>query len=401
MFVFTRKGLKFHKPYTDELAVRKIGLPERLYLPLMSGGAELYAIKKRGDRIFKYEPVAENGRHRVFSPCAGAIDGFETRSAGGRSAECVVIIPDAVQPPDRAFSSLTFPGAEELLETAEKFSLTDFFFGKAVRDTLEDLFKNGKRLVVNAADGGPGCASNSAAVINYFQEILSAARWIVGGGAGGYVIMTNNIYVSSWLKNSGDKLPLVSLPGRYPESFWTNRYAEKNDVAVISATALYSLFRAVAHGAPQVDSIISVVGRNGRNIKIYEAAVGTPVGALIKDYSGGDAEITVINGAMRGFMSDAKTPVAADTHALCPPPAKARRTVACIGCGLCNKTCPAGIKPLFIYESVIAGNYRQAGESRAEQCIGCNCCSYVCPSAIPLAQTVAAAKSRIGGCENE
>ncbi|MFC1736494.1 4Fe-4S dicluster domain-containing protein [Candidatus Hydrogenedentota bacterium] len=58
----------------------------------------------------------------------------------------------------------------------------------------------------------------------------------------------------------------------------------------------------------------------------------------------------------------------------------------CVSCGLCEDVCPAGIMPYLIHRFLYRDGLEDAEEARVDLCVGCGLCSYVCPSKIDLRQ---------------
>jgi ferredoxin len=73
--------------------------------------------------------------------------------------------------------------------------------------------------------------------------------------------------------------------------------------------------------------------------------------------------------------------------------------VPCSNCMACERFCPAGIRPAFIYHHLQADDPEGAAAFGLDACIQCGWCSHVCPSALPLAQTIIAeaGKCKEGG----
>lgn len=60
----------------------------------------------------------------------------------------------------------------------------------------------------------------------------------------------------------------------------------------------------------------------------------------------------------------------------------------CSNCMACQRYCPAGIRPAFLYHHLEADDAEGAEELGLDACIQCGWCSQVCPSSLPLAQTI-------------
>jgi ferredoxin len=71
----------------------------------------------------------------------------------------------------------------------------------------------------------------------------------------------------------------------------------------------------------------------------------------------------------------------------------------CSNCMACQRFCPSGIRPAFLYHHLEAGDEEEAAELGLDRCIQCGWCSHVCPSNLPLAQTIINAAEKGGETE--
>jgi Na+-translocating ferredoxin:NAD+ oxidoreductase RnfC subunit len=72
---------------------------------------------------------------------------------------------------------------------------------------------------------------------------------------------------------------------------------------------------------------------------------------------------------------------------------KADALYNCIGCGGCERVCPAGLNPMYIQRFTKNSFYAHLRPFDAHLCTGCGTCSYVCPSKLNVAGTVAQARA--------
>lgn len=57
---------------------------------------------------------------------------------------------------------------------------------------------------------------------------------------------------------------------------------------------------------------------------------------------------------------------------------------ACVQCGACERICPLGLLPSFIYKAILAEDFDMVEELCIRDCIDCGLCTYSCPSKIQL-----------------
>lgn len=71
------------------------------------------------------------------------------------------------------------------------------------------------------------------------------------------------------------------------------------------------------------------------------------------------------------------------------------KTVACIRCGVCMRSCPRNLSPILIKEAFDKEKKDKLKQLRVDLCIGCGNCTYVCPSRIDLRASVLRAKASL------
>ena len=174
---------------------------------------------------------------------------------------------------------------------------------------------------------------------------------------------------------------------------------------VATAAAIY---RAVVHGEPLLERLVTVTGAGIAHPRNIEALIGTPVAELVAAAEGytPDAERLIMGGPMMGFaLSTDEVPIIKSTNCVLvagrgevqqPGPA-----MPCIRCGECMRACPANLLPQQLYWHARAKDFDKAQDYHLFDCIECGCCSSVCPSHIPLVQYYRYAKTEIWGQERE
>lgn len=141
-------------------------------------------------------------------------------------------------------------------------------------------------------------------------------------------------------------------------------------------TALYAYHGFYEH-EPAVNTWLTAVGKNG-TFKNFKTACGTAAGLLT---GGEEQDRLVIGGPMRGKAAPKSVPVTAEAQQLCifnkeALPKFYGSINDCIGCNLCEKSCPVKVTPFYHNKKTI------------QKCTGCNICSYVCPAHIPLGELI-------------
>lgn len=171
---------------------------------------------------------------------------------------------------------------------------------------------------------------------------------------------------------------------------------------VFNAETCKAVYDAFARGLPLIERVVTVDGDCIAKPKNLRVPIGTPLSHLI-DSCGGlckEPKKMICGGPMMGVAQwDPNAPVTKNTSALLVLSSyfdrESKLAPACIRCGRCVKACPMKLMPLKIVEASAKGNTERCAALGAVSCIECGLCTYVCPGGVPVAQTVARAKSAI------
>ena len=171
---------------------------------------------------------------------------------------------------------------------------------------------------------------------------------------------------------------------------------------VFNAETCKAVYDAFARGLPLIERVVTVDGDCIAKPKNLRIPIGTPLSHLI-DCCGGlckEPKKMICGGPMMGVAQwDPKAPVTKNTSALLVLSSyfdrESKLAPACIRCGRCVKACPMKLMPLKIVEASAKGNNERCAALGAVSCMECGLCTYVCPGGVPVAQTVARAKSAI------
>ncbi|WP_017446350.1 electron transport complex subunit RsxC [Gayadomonas joobiniege] len=184
------------------------------------------------------------------------------------------------------------------------------------------------------------------------------------------------------------------------------------DIGIVmqNVATAYSTYRAVIHGEPLIERVVTLTGESISQAGNYWVRIGTPVAHILTQagYNQPAEGRLIMGGPMMGFsIHSPLTPVSKITNCLLAPamnelpdPADEQ---ACIRCGYCADACPASLLPQQLYWHSKAREYEKAQHFDLFDCIECGACAYVCPSEIPLVQYYRVAKANIRqqAAENE
>ena len=204
------------------------------------------------------------------------------------------------------------------------------------------------------------------------------------------------VAVPSLYPGGGAKQMIETLTGKQVPS---GKLSTDIGIQVFNVGTAHALARAVHHGEPMIERLVTVTGHVLRP-QNFRVRIGTPMQALID--LAGDREGTtgvLMGGPMMGqVLPGLEAPVVKGTSgiiALTAAEAHAASERACLHCGRCVDVCPVGLVPLELAARVRAGRIDDAAELGMGDCLSCGCCAYVCPAHLPLAHLFNYAKGEI------
>ncbi|MEF2232266.1 MAG: electron transporter RnfC [Pseudodesulfovibrio sp.] len=176
---------------------------------------------------------------------------------------------------------------------------------------------------------------------------------------------------------TGQEVP----PGRLPEN-----------TVLVSVKDLYLIGRIMETGRPLTETVMTIGGQN------HMIKIGTPVGFLAAE-SGvtlqpGDR--VVLGGLMAGLPArDPAQGVGKETAGLFilrSGQGLEPTDNFCLGCGECERHCPARIMPGMISRCAEFKQFKRAETFHIHSCIECGICGYWCKAKRPLLQYIRLAK---------
>ncbi len=173
-------------------------------------------------------------------------------------------------------------------------------------------------------------------------------------------------------------------------------------VLVQNVGTAYAVARALDHGEPLIERLVTVSGKGIRQPGNYWVPIGTPVNHLLQA-AGLDRNIAkrvIMGGPMMGFaLPHGDLPIIKTSNCILAPAAdeltEPSAEQPCIRCGQCAQACPASLLPQQLFWHARAQAYEPLQAHRIGDCIECGICAYVCPSAIPLVHYYRKAKAEL------
>lgn len=426
-----------HKRPAADVPVRKMPMPDRLYVPLQQHiGAPARPVVLVGERVKKGQLIAEAQgamSAAIHAPTSGTVFAIAENPAPHPSGLSVPTI------------TLDADGEDAWIDT------------QGVEDPFTLSTKEiGQRVAQAGVVGMGGAAFPSAVKLSGASQAVVSTLIINGGECEPYLSCDDRLMrdraidiidgVRILAHASGAKKILVGIEDNKPEAIaamhtaaapWpeikictvASRYpmgSEKQMIASLTGrevpangrpsdigvllhnvgTAL-AVREAIRFGRPLLSRLITVSGDCVAQPGNIEVPIGTLCKAVI-DFAGGFTKTParlLMGGPMMGLQLPTLTvPVIKGTSGLLALSSEAvGMSVAgpCIRCGACMRACPVGLLPLEINAHIAAGNLKHAVQAGLKDCLSCGCCAYVCPSKIPLVQSFNHAKGALAAQDRE
>jgi electron transport complex protein RnfC len=255
-------------------------------------------------------------------------------------------------------------------------------------------------LIVNAVPPEPGISVYEPLLRDYrktlelgletVQRVVEPAKMFLVAAKGNRANAFANctvVHVSPAYPNGLDPLVYKTvlkqevLPGSRPDS-----------ATMLSVKELYAIGRVMETGRPVTETVMTIGGQN-RLVR-----VGTPVGFLA-DEAGArvrPGDRAVLGGPLRGLAAvNLEQGVDKDTYGLTLMQREASLETTdnfCLGCGACERHCPARIMPGMISRCAEFKQFKRAEAYHIHSCMECGLCGYWCTAGRPLLQYIRLAK---------
>lgn len=415
MKTFRKGGI--HPPeskLTAHVPVTRLALPAEVTLMLGQHiGAPARPLVKKGDAVVRGQMVAEAAgavSAPVHSPVSGTVARIDTvKTPQGYPVEAIVIKTDPATD-TRGFSRIGADGTDIAAAVAEAGIVG---MGGATFPTPVKLHPpkdaHIDTIVVNGAECEPYLTCDHALMLAEPDEIIDgctllmqatgARRCLIG-------IEANKPDAISLLTAKAAGVPgieVVSLRPRYPQGgekqlieALTGRRVPPGalpaavGVVVQNVATVRAISRAVRHGEPLMERIVTVTGPSLSRPGNFLVPLGTPLTALIEAAGGMPADTgkLIVGGPMMGraaATADSFTTKGLSGLVVVPRSMAAREpAMPCVRCGRCVSVCPMGLEPLMISKYSRLGMTDEAAQWHVADCIECGSCSYICPSRRPL-----------------
>ena len=383
-----------------------------------------------GERVLKGQALTKYDTSfmlPIHAPTSGVITAIEPRTTAhpsGLSEICVVIEPDFKDEwleltPVSDYQSLTPDALIEIIRQAGVSGMGGAGFPTAKK--IQAGLGRTEILIVNAAECEPYITADDVLMQQYayaivqgieiVEHILKPKLTIIG-------IEDNKPQAVQALEQAAKHKDIVIrvIPTKYPSGgekqlikVLTNKEVPNNGIPadigllVQNVGSLYAIQRAVCHGEPLIERIVTLTGNTFKQPQNVWTLVGTPVQALLDEFeykADKKAPRLIMGGPMMGFtLPHTHVPITKTANCILAPTrreiAVEQYEMACIRCGQCAEVCPASLLPQQMQWHAKAQEYDKCEELNLKDCIECGACAFVCPSEIPLVKYYRQAKAEI------
>lgn len=414
-----QKHLEGHKGLTDHNDIVRVDAGKFVYIPLMSMfSTNIEVLVKEGDSVKVGTMIAKRNDHMTvpfFSSVSGKVVGKQTiMHAVLKPLEHLVIENDGLYEKEQPFSPVDF-------EKATREELVDFMMNAGIVGCGGAGFptymkyknpQNISTLIINAVECEPYITADYREISNNIDDLvlgvkamlkLSTAKeaWIaikspkkeliakvraaLVGVSGIVVKEVPDVYPMGWERT----LVYQLLKKRY------DRLPSEIGCIVNNATTAIAFAKAIRTGMPIVEKTLTISGNGIKTPANVSVPVGVKTAEIVAKLGGYAAEdvLLIAGGPMMGkTIPNDQFVVTPYGNAVTILKTEKIDSVACLRCGRCNDTCPAGLLPVRINNAEQAADLDTIVKLRADQCIECGLCTYVCPSKLDVAEGVRRAK---------
>ncbi len=427
----TEKNKNFYFPKYTYKKIDLAYVPSTAYISLSQDGiTTCKPFVNVGDTVYEGQLIASSRQagSNIHSPIPGIVNGFENCSMpNGSSEECIVI---------KMSGEFTHTGKETRLrswkyDTSSRIvtqikqqgviNTLDMQIG-SLADQIESLRSTEKTLGVLLYDYDPSTTVCNTSVELYQKEVFEGcvitARAMNADGIVFFYNKDASSFFNDEIKEILEETPHCFIPVNcdlYPNAstrkllnlLQKNRQSIPETISAnmkicIDTTTALSTYYGIVYALPVTGTLVEINGPALHETRIYSVKIGTPIRKLLED-CGGTEKIPskiVINGLLKGTaINDLNIPVTKYLKSITLLTSESvpdQEKSLCIHCGLCRKTCPAGLLPDTLYSHKV-NNFTVHDEIRlsAILCDECALCNTTCPSRLPLFQTIAQIKEEL------
>lgn len=263
-----------------------------------------------------------------------------------------------------------------------------------------DAMTQSTTLIINAVPPEPGISIHGPLLQDYRKTIelgLETVEKLVNPSKMHLVAAKGNranafancsvMHVQPVYPNGLDEMVIKAVTGQE-----VIKGTRPHDAVLVSVRDLYFIGRVMETGRPVTETVMTINGQN------HLIKIGTPVGFLTKEagmtVETGDS--VILGGFMQGMTAlNMDQGVDKYTTGLSVIPKGAGLVTTdnfCLGCGECERRCPARIMPGMISRCAEFKQFDRTEDFHIHSCFECGICGYWCKAQRPLLQYIRLAK---------
>jgi electron transport complex protein RnfC len=418
--------LEEHKQATENQAIEKIPLPQKVYISLSQHLGKICSPQvKIGDLVVTGQKIASAEAavyaliHASLSGKIAAIQDWPHPVLGRCPA--VVIESDGEDRPQttghRLQAEVEKLTVEQIREIVFKAGIVGMGGASFPTHIKLNPPKPVDTLIINGAECEPYLTSDYRLMLERTDEIIKGIELIARclGVKKVIVAIEDNKpeAIKQFLAHSSELIVKI-LKSAYPQG--GEKQLIRNilgkevpqgklpfDIGVVvhNVATAFAIYEAVYLNKPLYERVVTVTGSCLAQAKNLLVRIGTPIKELI-DFCGPLKEEPakiIIGGPMMGVAQYTdEVPVIKSTTGvvlLNKKEAKVQEEEFCIRCGACIRACPMGLQPCLINLASEKEMWTEAKAYQAIDCIECGLCNYVCPARRSLTQSVKRAKLEV------
>lgn len=421
-------AVKPAKAISREGSLASVPVATEMILPLVDHrGQELTTDCASGTRLLRGTPVtATADAVPLHAPTSGEVVGIEKRAIShpaNAQVKCLIIRSDGADRAAEPMPVLDHPleqPAGVILERIRQAGIRGMggaAFPAALK--LADAAACGvDTLVVNGVECDTYLTCDETLLSQHAAQVVAGARMAARACGARRILMAvkaGSRYAAAAARQAiaadGGGIQVVTVDAHYPAGNERNIVypatgrvvpagARPTTVGVViqNVSTLFAAHRAVVHGQPSLDRLLTVSGGAATHPGNYWVRIGTPLRDVLA-VAGEPAGRIMIGGGIMGIpMTNRAVPI---THGMSGIILESQEESPlleqpCIRCSKCTEVCPEGLRPHEMVSAIRAGaNVGEPAESielDPLRCTGCASCDLVCPSSIPLAGVIGHAR---------
>ncbi len=427
---------KSYKTLSNQVAIKKAGIPQFLTLPLLQHiGEPTKPVVNIADKVLKGQIIAhcENEDcslslsapiHASSSGTIVAIESHAVPHPSGLNAPCIVIATDGN---DEWIERFPLPNYTDIEPDIVRNYIAQAGIvglgGAGFPSHVKLVHNNIDTLIINGAECEPYITCDDRIMQEHPADVIVGAQILlhVLGGAKNCIIAVENNKPQAYktLSNLAQgNIAVVQVPTLYPmggerqliytltgKEVGRGKLPASIGIVVHNVETTRAIYRAIYQGRPLISRAVTVTGTGLETPQNFEILLGTPMEFILKQCNPkSNLKRLIMGGPMMGFsLPNNKMPIVKTTNCLILSDKEEVKPLQmpCIRCGACAQACPINLLPQQLYWYAKAKDLKKIQEYHLFDCIDCGCCAYVCPSHIPLISYYRYAKAEIRANEQE